>query len=366
MSLINRKLEHVEICLYEDVEEIVSTLLEDVVLIHQAIPGISVKDIDTRTSFLKKQISMPLMVTGMTGGHQELGKINSTIAEVVEEMGLAMGVGSQRVGIEKPETAESFRVTRKMAPTAPLVANLGLPQVVKGYGIKHFKDAVQMIEADAIAVHLNPAQELFQPEGEPDYPVSALGTLRDISKELGVPVIIKESGTGISMETAKILFDYGFSIIDVSGQGGTSWIAVEAVRNRRKGNWKYNSSKLFSGWGIPTGASLIETRYAVPDAFLIASGGIRTGLDVAKSIALGANIAGMANPVLHRATQGKAQLRKFFEEVHFELKSAMFLTGSKDISALRRAPLVIWGRLREWVESRGLTLSTYENIRKRA
>ncbi len=249
MSLINRKLEHVEICLYEDVQGVISTLLEDVTLVHQAMPRLSLRDVDTRAVFLGKTLTLPLMVTGMTGGHPELGKVNGIIAQVVEEIGIAMGVGSQRVAIERPETAESFRITRKMAPTAPLIANLGLPQVTRGYGIKQFKDAVQMIEADAIAVHLNPAQELFQPEGEPEYPLSALETLRDISRELNVPIIIKESGTGISIETARLLSEYGFKTLDVSGQGGTSWIAVEMVRNKRKGNWKYRSSQLFCWLG---------------------------------------------------------------------------------------------------------------------
>ncbi|MEM3557676.1 MAG: type 2 isopentenyl-diphosphate Delta-isomerase [Metallosphaera sp.] len=366
MSLINRKLEHVEICLYEDVQGIVSTLLEDVTLIHQAMPRMNFRDVDTRAEFLGKTLSLPLMVTGMTGGHEELGKVNAVIAEVVEELGLAMGVGSQRVAVERPETAESFKVTRRIAPTAPLVANLGLPQVTRGYGVKQFMDAIQMIEANAIAVHLNPAQELFQPEGEPEYPLSALEALRDISKELNVPVIVKESGTGMSMETAKLLADHGFKILDVSGQGGTSWIAVEMVRNRRKGNWKYESSQLFSGWGIPTAASIVETRYSVPDSYIIASGGIRNGLDVAKSISLGANIAGMANPVLHHAVRGKEQLKKFFEEVAFQLRAAMFLTGSRDVKTLRHAPLVISGKLKDWLESRGLTLSVYESIRKGA
>ncbi|MEM0278502.1 MAG: type 2 isopentenyl-diphosphate Delta-isomerase [Metallosphaera sp.] len=366
MSLINRKLEHVEICLYEDVQGKVSTLLEDVVLIHQALPGLSLRDVNTKTRFLGKDLSFPLMVTGMTGGHDELGKVNATIAQVVEEMGLAMGVGSQRVAIERPETAESFRITRKMAPTAPLVANLGLPQVTKGYGTKQFLDAIQMIEADAIAVHLNPAQELFQPEGEPEYPLSALDKLKDISNDLNVPVIIKESGTGISMETARLLDQYGFQLIDVSGQGGTSWIAVEMVRNRRKGNWKVRSSELFAGWGIPTAASIVESRYVIPKGYLIASGGIRTGLDIAKALSLGANLAGMANPVLQHAVKGKEQLKSFFEEVSFQLKAAMLLSGSKNVDSLRKAPIVIWGRLREWMESRGLTLSIYESIRKGA
>ncbi|WP_373467817.1 type 2 isopentenyl-diphosphate Delta-isomerase [Acidianus infernus] len=363
--ITNRKLEHVEICLYEDVEGYIPTLLDDVILIHQAMPCLSFNEINTSVKFLKKEISAPLMVTGMTGGNEALGKINATIAEVIEELRLAMGVGSQRIAIERADARESFKIVRKKAPTSPIIANIGAPQLAKGYGLKELKEAVSMIEADAIAVHLNPAQELFQPEGEPEYPGDILIKLKDISKELGVPIIIKETGTGISMETAIKFKEIGIRYFDVSGQGGTSWIAVEMIRDKRKNNWKKESAELFAGWGIPTAASIIETRFAVPDAFIIGSGGIRNGLQIAKAIALGADIAGMASPVLKKAVEGKESLVSFFNKVIFELKAAMMLTGAKNVEELKRVPVVIWKELREWMESRGISLSTYEKVRKR-
>lgn len=363
--IFNRKIEHVEICLFEDVESYTTTLLEDVVLVHQAMPSVSFDEIDTKVNFLGKQMSAPIFVTGMTGGTPELGRINETIAEVVDELGLGMGVGSQRVAIENEYARDSFRIVRKKAPNAPILANIGAPQIARGYGLKELETAVSMIEADGIAVHLNPAQELFQPEGEPEYSEEILYKLKDISKSLGVPIVVKETGSGISIETAKKFSEIGIKYFDVSGQGGTSWVAVEMVRNIRKGHWKKDSARLFAGWGIPTAASIIETRYAVPNAIIIGSGGIRNGLDIAKAIALGADIGGMANPVLKRAVEGKDSLRAFFNKTIFELKAAMMLTGSKNVEMLKKSPIVIWNRLKDWIESRGISLSTYEKLRKR-
>ncbi|MEM0015931.1 MAG: type 2 isopentenyl-diphosphate Delta-isomerase [Saccharolobus sp.] len=364
-DIVNRKLEHLEIASFEEVDGLASTYLENVILIHQAFPGISFSEINTRIKFFKKEINAPIMITGMTGGRPELGRINQTIAKVAEKIGIPMGVGSQRIAIEKAEARESFAIVRKVAPTIPIIANLGMPQLVKGYGLKEFEEAVQMIEADAIAVHLNSGQELFQPEGEPEYQISALEKLRDISKSLSVPIIVKESGNGISMETAKLLYQYGIRNFDTSGQGGTNWIAIEMIRSMRRGNWKAESAKLFIDWGIPTAASVIEVRYSVPDAFVIGSGGIRNGLDAAKVIALGADLAGMALPVLKRSIEGEQSLEQFFKKVIFELKTAMMLTSSKDIESLKRTNIVIIGKLREWLEYRGINLSTYEKVRKR-
>ncbi|ACP36209.1 isopentenyl-diphosphate delta-isomerase, type 2 [Sulfolobus islandicus Y.G.57.14] len=365
-DIVNRKVEHVEIAAFENVDGLSSsTFLNDVILVHQGFPGISFSEINTKTKFFRKEISVPIMVTGMTGGRNELGRINKIIAEVTEKFGIPMGVGSQRVAIEKAEARESFAIVRKVAPTIPIIANLGMPQLVKGYGLKEFQDAIQMIEADAIAVHLNPAQEVFQPEGEPEYQIYALEKLRDISKELSVPIIVKESGNGISMETAKLLYSYGIKNFDTSGQGGTNWIAIEMIRDIRRGNWKAESAKNFLDWGVPTAASIMEVRYSVPDSFLVGSGGIRSGLDAAKAIALGADIAGMALPVLKSAIEGKESLEQFFRKIIFELKAAMMLTGSKDVNALKKTSIVILGKLKEWAEYRGINLSTYDKVRKR-
>ena len=357
-------MEHVEICLYENVEN-GSTLLEDVKLIHQSLPGFSLSDVDTTTDFLGKKMSAPIIITGMTGGLPELGKINETIAEVVEELGLGMGVGSQRIAIERKEARETFAIARKKAPNAPLIANLGAPQFTKGYDLKQVEEAIQMIEADAIAVHFNPSQEVFQPEGEPNYSIDILYKLIDISKSINVPIIIKETGAGISMEVAKMFYENGIKYFDVSGAGGTSWVAVEMFRGMRKNNWKAESAKLFLDWGIPTAASIVEVRTSAPESVIIGSGGIRNGLDVAKAIALGADIGGFALPALKAAVKGKEALMEFLNRVIFELKVAMFLSGNKDLKSLKRAPIVITRDLRDWLDSRGINLSYYDSVRKR-
>ena len=365
ISIINRKLEHVEICLYDNVERFTSTLLENVRLVHQSLPGFSLSDVDTSVEFLGKKMSAPIIITGMTGGTEELGRINGIIAEVVQELRLGMGVGSQRIAIEKQEARESFAIARKLAPDIPLIANIGAPQLMKGYGVKEVMDAINMIEADAIAIHFNPAQEVFQPEGEPDYSLEILYKLKDISRSLNVPIIIKETGAGLSMEVVSLFYSHGFKYFDVSGQGGTSWISVEMYRGERRNNWRAESAKLFLDWGNPTAASIIEARVSAPDAVIIGSGGIRNGLDVAKAIALGANIGGFALPALKAAIAGKDALKEFLKKSIFELKAAMFLSGSRTLSDLAKAPVVIFGVLKDWLESRGISLSTLESVRKR-
>ena len=364
ISITNRKIEHVEICLYEDVE-IGSTLLDDVKLVHQSLPGFSLSDVDTSTTFLGKKMSAPIIITGMTGGLPELGKINESLAEAVEELGLGMGVGSQRIAIERKETRETFAITRKKAPSVPLIANLGAPQFVKGYDVKQVEEAIQMIEADAIAIHFNSSQEVFQPEGEPNYSIDILYKLIDIAKSIRVPVIVKESGSGLSMEIAKLFYENGIKYFDTSGVGGTSWVAVEMFRGIRRNNWKAESAKLFLDWGIPTAASIVEVRSSAPESIIIGSGGIRNGLDVAKAIALGADIGGFALPALKAAVKGKDALIEFLNKVIFELKVAMFLSGNKDLKSLKRTSIVITKELRNWLDSRGINLSYYDSVRKR-
>jgi len=364
ISITNRKIEHVEICLYEDVE-IGSTLIDDVKLVHQSLPGFSLSDVDTSTNFLGKKMSAPVIITGMTGGLPELGRINETLAEAVEELGLGMGVGSQRIAIERKETRETFAITRKKAPSVPLIANLGAPQFVKGYDLKQVEEAIQMIEADAIAIHFNSSQEVFQPEGEPNYSIDILYKLIDIAKSIRVPVIIKESGSGLSMEVAKTFYENGIKHFDTSGVGGTSWVAVEMFRGIRRNNWKAESAKLFADWGIPTAASIVEVRNSAPESTIIGSGGIRNGLDVARAIALGADIGGFALPALKAAVKGKEALIEFLNKVIFELKVAMFLSGNKDLKSLKKTPIVINKELRNWLDSRGINLSYYDNVRKR-
>lgn len=360
---MKRKNEHIEIALFENVEHYTSTLLEDVRLIHQAMPGIDFDDVTLDITMFGKKLSAPLIITGMTGGTEEAGRINGILAKAVEELGLGMGVGSQRVAIEHLEVRNTFEIARKNAPHALLLANIGAPQVAKGYGLKEFQDIVQMIEADGIAVHFNASQEVFQPEGEPVYNMSIFEKLKDIQKDLGVPIIIKETGSGISMETALLARKFGFKYFDVSGQGGTSWITMEMIRDKRRGLWKAEAAEKFTDWGIPTAASIVEVRYSVPDSFIIGSGGIRNGLDAAKAIALGANIAGFALPALRKAFEGYDKLVDFLKLTIFEIKVAMFLTGSRNIGEFKEKPILIFGRLKEWMEEREISLSAFNRVR---
>ncbi|BBD73909.1 type 2 isopentenyl-diphosphate Delta-isomerase [Sulfodiicoccus acidiphilus] len=338
-------------------------MFDDVDLVHQALPGLSFEEIDISTNFLGKKISAPIVISGMTGGTEELGRLNSIIATAAEKTGIAMGVGSQRVALERSETRESFAVVRRIARDIPVIANIGAPQLLRGYGVRELEEAISMVEADAIAVHFNPAQEVFQPEGEPDYSDRLLTVLSEVIKSLGVPVIVKETGTGLAMETVSKLRRVGVTHFDVQGAGGTSWVAVEMFRGRRRGNWKWRSADVFKGWGVPTAASIIETRFAAPDSFIIGSGGIRNGLDGAKALALGADLVGMALPAMRAAVKGAEALGEFVEDFKFQLKVASFLVGAKDVRDIKKTPLVISGKLRDWVTSRGLDLSVYTKVR---
>ena len=361
MSISNRKLEHLEITLYERVEGFSSTLLEDVKLIHQALPGFDFSDVELSTALFGKKVDAPIVISGMTGGSPELEIINRRLAELASKFRIAIGVGSQRAAIEREDLRRSFAVVREVAKDVPVIGNVGAPQIAKGYGLKELMAAVQMIEADAIAVHFNPAQEVFQPEGEPHYGLSILDELSDVSKDLGVPIILKETGCGFSREFVRLAKSKGFTYFDVEGAGGTSWVAVEMIRGMRRGNWKAEAAKRFLDWGIPTAASIVEARSEAPNAFIIGSGGIRNGLDAAKTIALGADAVGLALPVLKAAESGRGD--EFFKVFIFEMKVAAFLSGSKDLRQLKAAPLVIKGDLLNWLTQRGIDLSTYLKMR---
>lgn len=346
-TISERKRSHLALCEAEAVEYAgKTTLLEDVELVHDALPELAVDEVDVSTDLLGKRLRAPLLITGMTGGTDEASAINRELAQVAEEHGLAFGLGSQRAMQRAPELAYTFEV-RAHAPTTLVLANLGVVQAGK-LSSAEVERLVTAVGADALCIHLNPAQELIQASGDRDFR-GGLRTIARLVRDLRAPVVVKETGCGISRRVADRLRGAGVRTIDVSGAGGTSWVKVEALR---AGGCDRERGELFADWGIPTAAALLGVRDLGLD--VIASGGVRTGLDVAKAIALGARVAGVALPVFRALREGGARAAgEFLDRLVAGLRTAMVLTGSRDLAALGRTPVVIGSRLREWALAGG-------------
>ena len=352
-----RKAEHIRICLEKKAQaRKVTAGFEDVTFVHRALPEVNREDINLSTSFLNKTFLAPLIVGAMTGGTEEAVKINQNIAIAVEKLGLGMGVGSQRAAVENFALERTFAVARKYAPNAFLIANLGGVQLVHGYGLKEVRKVVEMIDADAVAFHLNALQEAVQPEGQTVFK-GVLAKIAEIAGELDKPVIVKETGAGICAEDAKVLKDAGVSAIDVGGVGGTSFAAVEYFRGEQQ------LGAAFWDWGIPTVVSVVES---VESAKLpvISSGGVRSGLDVAKSLALGASLAGIIQPVLETAVRSSKETEQFLAGILNELKNVLFLVGVENVSGLVEVPMVICGESAEWLKIRGFSIEGYAHRRR--
>ncbi len=349
MSTSRRKIEHLELCAESPVESrATGPGFDDVMLVHRALPEMDMDEIDLSTCFLEKDMNAPFMIASITGGHPETTSVNAALAEAAEELGIGIGVGSQRAAIEDPSQEGSFRVVRDKAPNSFVYGNIGAAQI-KEYGVEGVEKVIDMIDADAIAVHLNFLQEAIQPEGDRDAS-GALEVIKDICS-LPVPVIIKETGAGISHEDALVLKEAGASAIDVGGVGGTSWSGVEVYRSRESEDTGSEMlGELFWDFGIPTVPSIVECSVSMP---VIATGGLRTGLDIAKSIALGASIGSAALPFVGPAMEGKDEVVNSIRKMLNELRVAMFLCGCKDIKNLHLAPAVISGWTREYLELRG-------------
>ena len=347
-----RKRDGIEIPLNNDVQaKTTSTYLEYVKLIHNALPELDYDEIDISTTFLKRKFSAPLIIDSMTGGAPEAARINGRLGELAEKYGFAMGLGSQRAGLESKELAETYSIARKNAPSAFLIANIGGAQLAKGLSIDNIKKIIDMIQADALVIHLNPLQELIQPEGEPKYK-GVFSKISEISGALDVPVIVKEVGAGISKEVAVKLEVSGVSAINVAGAGGTSWAGVEKLRAEASNNdLKIHLGEIFWDWGIPTAASLIEVKKTVKVP-IIASGGLRNGMEMAKCIVLGASMCAMAYPFLLKAAESKEQLFNFADTVIAELKSTMFLIGAMNLSVLKSSRYILTGPLADQVSNR--------------
>lgn len=342
-----RKDSHLDLCARAPVEPGDNDpLFDDAHLVHEALPELAADEVDTRCTFLGKRLSLPLLVTGMSGGTERSQALNRDLARAAEEAGIAFGVGSQRAMLKDPSRAPSFQV-RAVAPRVALLGNVGLWQAreLGADGVRRLMDA---IGADGIAVHLNAGQELIQPEGDRDFR-GGLATLSALARALGDRLIVKETGCGIGPSTARRLLEIGVKAIDVSGLGGTSFVRVEALRSEGQAR---ALGELFSGWGIPTAAcTLAVGRLARGRALVIASGGIRDGLGAAKALALGASLAGTALPVFRAwESNGIAGARDRIAEIGAGLRLAMALTGSASLGALAPSKVVLGPRLKAWVE----------------
>lgn len=332
----NRKTEHINIVLQENVESKgITTGFERFLLEHDALPEINLDEVDLSLTLWNRQLQAPLLISSMTGGTNIAQTFNLHLAEAAQALGIAMGVGSQRAAIESEQLNYTYQV-RKVAPDILLFANLGAVQLNYGYGIEEARKAVEMIEADALILHLNPLQEAVQPEGDRQWS-DLYSKIESLVHQLSVPIIIKEVGNGISGKVARRLASCGVAAIDVAGAGGTSWSEVEAYR--QKDPYYRQLAHAFASWGIPTAICLKEVHQAVPQLPIFASGGLRSGIDVAKAIVLGATLGGSAAPLLSEAQKSGEAVYDKFRLWKDELKIAAFCTGSANLEQLKQVNL---------------------------
>jgi isopentenyl-diphosphate delta-isomerase len=344
-----RKADHLALCAQEDVGfRATSTLLECVRLVHDALPDLKLEDVDTSLVLLGKRLRAPIIIASMTGGTEEAGRVNRELAQIAEERGYGFGLGSQRAMHMQPAVASTYQV-RDFAPKTLLLGNVGMVQA-RGMSTDAVRALIEQVGADALCVHLNPAMELVQPGGDRDFS-GGLETIARLVSELGAPVVVKETGCGISASVGQRVRRVGAKHVDVSGAGGTSWVGVETKRAGAAGQAAAQAlGEALWDWGIPTAASIALLGPMGFDT-LIATGGMVAGLDIARAIALGATAAGLARPVLRALVQGgRRGATAFLDGAERELRTVMFLTGSRNLAALRTAPRVIWGELASWIE----------------
>ncbi|MEK6220746.1 MAG: type 2 isopentenyl-diphosphate Delta-isomerase [Chloroflexota bacterium] len=332
----SRKNDHIIINLEENVSSSLTTGLEELHFVHEALPEIDLEDVDLSVEVFGKTLHAPQLISSMTGGTPDAQRLNLILAEAAQETGIAMGVGSQRAAIEDKTLVKTFQV-RSVAPDISLFANLGAVQLNYGYTVEECRKAVDMIEADALILHFNALQEAVQPEGDTRFS-GLLPKISHVCKKLAVPVIAKEVGWGFSRNTAKRLIEAGISAIDVAGAGGTSWSQVEMHRAQTDSQRRLAGA--FLNWGIPTADSIKQIREVSKDILIFASGGIRTGIDVAKSIALGATLGGMAGPYLMSANKSLQKTIETILDTKREIQVAMFAAGISSIKTLQKAELV--------------------------
>ena len=332
----SRKSDHIRINLDENVQSGLTTGLERYHFEHEALPELDLDQVDLSQELFGRQVRLPILISSMTGGTDEAAAINRTLAAAAQASGIAMGVGSQRAALEHPELAASFKV-RDAAPDILLFANLGAIQLNYSYGLSQCQQAVDMIEADALILHLNALQEAVQPEGDTRWS-GLLAKIEYVCRALPVPVIAKEVGWGFSKETATRLKEAGVAAIDVAGAGGTSWSQVEM--HRADSPSQARMAAAFLDWGIPTSDAILNVRRGAPEILVFASGGLRSGVDIAKCIALGANLGGMAGPFLKAAVRSYDETIQTIEEIQREIQVCMFACGAGDLATLQRTPLI--------------------------
>nr|MBN1229626.1 type 2 isopentenyl-diphosphate Delta-isomerase [Anaerolineae bacterium] len=331
-----RKADHLRINLEQDVTfSRLTTGLEKFRFVHQALPDLDLDEIDTALELWGRHLTAPLLISSMTGGTEQAGQINQRLARAAQQAGIAMGVGSQRAAFNDPSLTGTFQI-RQYAPDILLLANLGAVQLNHGYSVDHCQRAVDMIEADALVLHLNVLQEAVQPEGNTHWS-GLLGKIEQVCRELPVPVIAKEVGWGLSKTAARELASAGVSALDVAGAGGTSWSEVEY--HRAPSAAYAQIARAFADWGIPTAQSIQMVRDAAPDIILFASGGLRDGIDIAKCIALGATLGGMAGMFLRAAAESAQQIEESIRVIIAQLHIAMLCSGAQNLDMLRRTSL---------------------------
>lgn len=333
---IKRKSDHIQINLENDVDSSLSSGFEQFSFVHNALPEIDLKDVDTSIFFLSKKLNSPMMISSMTGGTPESHAINLTLARAAAHFGIAMGVGSMRAGFDDPDALKTFHV-RDVAPDILIFANIGAVQLNYGFTLDHCEQAVNSIDADGLILHLNPLQEALQPEGNTNFS-GLLTKIEKICAHLDKPVIVKEVGWGISEKVARQLCNAGVSAIDVAGAGGTSWSQVEMYRSDNESLKQIAAG--FRSWGIPTSESIQLLRSSVPTIPIMASGGLKNGIDLAKSIALGADLGGFAGQFLRAAVLSEQALYSLIDQINKQLIIAMFAAGAVDIAALKKTPLI--------------------------
>jgi len=326
-----RKSDDIKINLEQDVRSGLTSGLERYQFIHEALPELELEAVDTSLALFGKKLAAPILISSMTGGTQDAGKINRRLAEAAQECCAAMSVGSQRAALEDPRQIPSYAITRKVAPNILLFANLGAVQLNYGYGLDDCRRAVDMLQADALFLHLNPLQEAVQTGGDTNF-AGLAKKIEGISTKLEVPVIVKEVGWGISEKTAQMLAECGVAAVDVAGAGGTSWSQVEM--HRAPDDFTRQLAATFVSWGIPTANSILNVRKAAPEMTIFASGGLKDGLDIAKCIALGATLGGMAGQFLKAAAVSTSKVVELLRLTRQQIRVVMFGTSAVDLKTL--------------------------------